>query len=282
MHIEPRLLAFTKGIRVRIAGAVALGLFSVSLGVARLGLLGWLIGQVFAGRTLADLAWPAALIGLVMVLRGATEHWRAVVAHENAAWVQKRLRRTLYDKIASLGPATVGRQRSGGLTLSLIDGVEQLETYFGQFLPQFLITLLTPLLIFVVVAMIDLPVALVMLGFALVALFAPALWHKMDVANSRARQVAYASFAAEFLDSIQGLATLKAFGQGKVRADKLEVETRDLFRRTMWVLGTNTLARGITDTAIACGAAAALICGAVRVESGAMALTSLLVIMMLG
>ena len=54
MHIEPRLLAFTRGIRTRIAGAVALGLFSVSMGVARLGLLGWLIGQVFAGRTLAE------------------------------------------------------------------------------------------------------------------------------------------------------------------------------------------------------------------------------------
>ncbi len=137
-------------------------------------------------------------------------------------------------------------------------------------------------MIFVVVAFIDLPVASIMLAFALVALFAPALWHKMDVANSRERQRSYASFAAEFLDSIQGLATLKAFGQGKARADKLEVEARDLFRRTMWVLGTNTLARGITDTSIASGAAAALIVGAVRVESGAMALSSLLIILMLG
>ncbi len=282
MHIEPRLLVFTKGIRLRIAGAVALGLLSVGLGVARLGLLGWLIGQVFAGRDVASLMPPILSIAAVMVLRGAAEHWRAVVAHENAARVQKALRRTLYDKIAALGPGTVGRQRSGGLTLSMIDGVEQLETYFGQFLPQFLIALLSPLLIFIVVAFIDLPVALVMLGFALVALFAPGLWHKFDVRNSQYRQRAYASFAAEFLDSIQGLATLKAFGQGKTRADKLEVEARDLFRRTMWVLGTNALARGITDTAIACGAAAALIYGAVRVESGAMALTSLLIILMLG
>ena len=89
-------------------------------------------------------------------------------------------------------------------------------------------------------------------------------------------------FAAEFLDSIQGLATLKAFGQGKTRADKLEVEARDLFRRTMWVLGTNALARGITDTSIACGAATALIYGAVRVEAGAMSLSALLIILMLG
>ena len=74
---------------------------------------------------------------------------------------------------------------------------------------------------------IDRPVATVMVGFALFALLAPALWHKWDVKNSRRRQTAYASFAAEFLDSIQGLATLKAFGQGKTRADKLEVEARD-------------------------------------------------------
>jgi len=282
MHIEPRLLVFTKGIRLRIAGAVGLGLLSVGLGVARLGLLGWLIGQVFAGRDAWSLEAPILAIAAVMVLRGAAEHWRAVVAHENAARVQKALRRTLYDKIADLGPGTVGRQRSGALTLSMIDGVEQLETYFGQFLPQFMIALLSPLLIFAVVAFIDLPVALVMLGFSLVALFAPGLWHKFDIRNSGYRQRSYASFAAEFLDSIQGLATLKAFGQGKTRADKLEVEARDLFRRTMWVLATNALARGITDISIACGAATALIYGAVRVESGAMALTSLLIILMLG
>ncbi|UYN96635.1 MAG: ABC transporter ATP-binding protein [Enhydrobacter sp.] len=282
MHIEPRLFAFTRGVRGRIGWTVAIGLVSVGLGVARLGLLGWLIGQVFDGRPVQDLVLPVLLIALVMVLRGGAEHWRAVVAHETAARVQKTLRRTLYDKIASLGPGTVGRQRSGGLTLSIIDGVEQLETYFGQFLPQFLIALLSPLLIFAVVAFVDLPVALVMLAAALVALFAPALWHKLDVRNSQRRQLAYASFAAEFLDSIQGLATLKAFGQSKARADKLEGEARDLFRRTMWVLATNSLARGITDSSIAVGAAAALIYGAVRVEAGDMALTSLLVILMLG
>ncbi len=282
MHIEPRLLVFTRGVRARIAATVAVGLLGVGLGIARLALLGWLIGQVFAGKPLQELVLPVVLIAIVMVLRGAAEHWRAVMAHETAARVQKTLRRTLYDKVASLGPGTVGRQRSGGLTLSMIDGVEQLETYFGQFLPQFMIALLSPLLIFVVVAFIDLPVATVMLGFALLALFAPALWHKWDVRASIARMTAYKSFAAEFLDSIQGLATLKAFGQGKARADKLEVEARDLFRRTMWVLGTNSLARGITDTSIAGGAAAALIYGASRVEAGAMSLTALLVILMLG
>ena len=282
MHFEPRLWIFTEGVRLRILWAVFVGLVAVGLGVARLGLLGWLIGEVFVGRDLASLTLPIAGIAVVIAFRGVFEHWRTMIAHETAARVQKRLRRRVYDRIAVLGPAAAGAQRSGAITLSLIDGVEQLETYFGQFLPQFLISLLTPLLIFAVVAFIDLPVAAVMLGFAVIALFAPALWHRREAANSLGRQKAYATFAAEFLDSIQGLATLKAFGQSAARAKKLETEARDLFRRTMWVLVNNVAARGITDSAIASGAAAALALGALRVDAGAMSLTSLLVILMLG
>ncbi|MEM1200830.1 MAG: ABC transporter transmembrane domain-containing protein, partial [Pseudomonadota bacterium] len=176
--------------RHRIAWSVLVGLVAVALGVARLALLGWLIGQVFSGRGVDALLLPIAGIAVVMVLRGVFEHWRAVIAHETAAIVQTRLRRTLYDKIAALGPGTVARRRSGALSLSLIEGVEQLETYFGQFLPQLLISLLTPLLIFAFVAFLDLPVAAVMVAFALLALLAPALWHSFDEAKSRERQEA--------------------------------------------------------------------------------------------
>ena len=282
MHLEPRLWVFTEGLRLRITGAVLIGLAAVGLGVARLILLGWLIGQVFAGRSVSSLAWPIAAIAAVMVLRGVFEHWRTMVAHETAAQVQKRLRRSIYDRVAALGPGTVARRRSGAITLSLIDGVEQLETYFGQYLPQLLVSLLTPIMIFGVVAFIDLPVAAVLLLFALVALFAPALWHRLEVRKAMDQQQAYAGFAAEFLDSIQGLATLKSFGQSGARADALEVRATTLFRETMWVLATNVLSRGITDSSIATGAAAALAVGAYRVDAGAMELTSLLIILLLG
>src|SRR5690554_6766535 len=282
MHFEPRLWIFTKGLRLRIGWAVVIGLLAVGFGVLRVGLLGWLIGKVFAGEEARALLLPIALIALVMILRGVFEHWRVMLAHETAARVQKRLRRAIFDRIAELGPGAIGRQRSGAITSSLIDGVEQLETYFGQYLPQFLIALLTPLLIFAGMAFIDLPVAAVMLVFALIALFAPSLWHKRDAESSRELQKAYSAFAAEFLDAIQGLATLKAFGQSKTRAERLSVQARDLFERTMWVLGGNVLGRGITDTSIACGAAAALALGAWRVQSGALELTGLLIILMLG
>lgn len=282
MYLERKLWPHTEGVRARIAFATLIGLLAAGAGVARLALLGWLIARIFAGAPLAELVGPIAAIAAVMVLRGAFEYWRVMMAHTTAAAVQKRLRRTLFDHIATLGPGYVGQQRSGVLTLSLVDGVEQLETYFGQYLPQLLVSFLTPVLIFAFVAWIDLPVAAVLFVFALAALFLPSLWHRFDVKNARGRQKAYAAFAAEFLDSIQGLATLKAFGQSRQRSDMLAFKARDVFRKTMWVLGTSALARGITDSCIAVGAAAALTLGAYRVQAGEMELAGLLIILMMG
>ena len=282
MHFEPRLWAFTEGVRLRIAGAVAVGLLSVACGIARLAALAWLIGAVLAGRPVAELTLSIVAVAALMALRGGLEYARTMIAHRTSHMVQVRLRRTIYDRIVALGPAGVGRRRSGALTLALTDGVEQLETYFGQFLPQFLIALLTPWLIFAAIAWIDLVVALVMLGFALVALFAPALWHRADAHNSQRLRSVYSRYAAEFLDAVQGMATLKAFGQSGARADRLAADARSLQGWTMRVLGTNVLARGITDCAIACGAAAALAVGAWRTTQGALVLPELLVILMLG
>ena len=62
MHIEQRLWRFTAGVRGRIAAATAIGVLAAGVGVARLALLGWLIGRVFEGRPLADLVWPAVAI----------------------------------------------------------------------------------------------------------------------------------------------------------------------------------------------------------------------------
>ena len=94
MHIEPRLWTFTRGVRLRIAWTVLIGLVASGLGVARLGLLGWLIGALFAGREpRAACCCRSPPSPLVMVLRGVFEHWRAMVAHETAARVQMTLRR---------------------------------------------------------------------------------------------------------------------------------------------------------------------------------------------
>ena len=282
MQFDARLWSFTKGIRGRIAISALIGMISTALGVIRLALLGWLIGLIFLGESVEKLVLPIIFSALVMLIRGFFEHWRTMTAHESSAIVQKQLRRTLYDRIVTLGPGYASRQRSGELVLTLVDGVEQLETYFGEYLPQLMISALTPLIIFAFVAFLDFPVAFILLVAALVSLILPSAWHKFDTKRSLERQQAYAAFASDFLDGIQGLATLKSFGQSGSRADLLRERAFELFRKTMWVLATNSLSRGITDTAIASGAAIGLWYGAHRVIEGEMELTTLLIILMMG
>jgi len=282
MYFDRRLWALTAGVRSRIAAAVAIGLLAAVAGIARLALLGWLLARVLAGDSLAALAPALVLTAVALVGRSALDYARTMAAHHTAARVQAELRRSLYAHVAALGPAHFVRDRTGDVMLSMVEGIQQLEVYFGQYLPQLFVAALTPVLIFAFVAFLDLPVALVVLVAALVALLAPGLWHRWDSRASLARSQAYKAFGAEFLDAVQGLATLKAFGQSTSRARRLEEKATSLFHSTMWVLGTNTLARGITDTVIAMGAAAALAVGAWRVSHGAMSLSALLVILMLG
>ena len=279
---ETGLLAFTIGVRGRIAFAVAVGLAAAVVGIARYAALGWLIAGVFAGEPLESLAGKFALVGAIMLLRGWLEYSRNMIAHRTAARVQMHLRERLYDKVTELGPAWFGLERTGKVLVSIVEGVEQLETWFGQFLPQLCVAALTPIIVFAFLAFLDLPVALVLLAFALFTLFAPAAFTRWDRANSRRRQRAYAGFAAEFLDTLQGIATLKAFGQSGTRGRRLAARAEEVFRTTMWVLAVNSLGRGITDVGLAVGAAVVLGYGAFRVDAGAMSLAELLVVLMMG
>jgi ATP-binding cassette subfamily C protein CydCD len=282
MYFDKQLWVFTEGVRWRMAFAVLISMLSAAVGIARLALLGWLLALVFEGAGAAELTMPFAAIAVVMVLRGVLEYWRTMIAHRTAALVQLHIRERLYNKIIELGPAHFGLERTGDVVTAAIDGVEQLETYFGQYLPQFTVAILAPIGIFAFVAFLDLPVAIVLVAFALITLVAPALFHVWDAKAAHARGESYGNFAAEFLDSVQGLATLKAFGQSTARAEMLAEKARDLFKSTMWVLATNALSRGIADTGIAVGAATTLALGAWRVADGAMELSALLIILMMG
>lgn len=282
MFFDTRLWQFTHGVRLRIAAAVAMGVFASLVGIGRLALLGWLLARVFAGDTFSELMAPFALVAAVMVLRGWLEHTRAMVAHRTAAMVQLELRRRLYGKVVALGPSWFGLERTGAVMISMIDGVEQLETYFGEYLPQLLVSFITPIVVLVLLAFLDLPVAALMFAFAMFTLFAPAVFQRWDAKSSMRRSKAYRGFAAEFLDSVQGLATLKAFGQSTERGRLLAERAHEVFRSTMWVLATNSLTRGLTDTGIAVGSAAVLAFGAWRVVDGQMSLDVLLVVLMMG
>ena len=282
MFFDPKLWPFTRGMRLRIAATAAMGVLSSLIGIGRLALLGWLLARVFAGDAFSELILPFALVAVVMVLRGFVEHTRAMIAHRTSARAQLVLRERLHAKVVALGPAHFGLERTGDVLLSMVDGVEQLETYFGEYLPQLCTAAATPVVVFILLAFLDFPISALLFGFAMFTLLAPSLFFHWDARSSMRRSVAYRGFAAEFLDAVQGLATLKAFGQSAARGRLLADRAREVFRSTMWVLATNALTRGITDTGIAVGSATVLGYGAWRVTQGQMSLDVLLVVLMMG
>jgi len=282
MHFDLTLWRMTQGYRWRIALSVGLGLLAMVFGIARFVFLGRFLAGVFQHAPAAALIWPLAGAGIAIVLRASLDHSRTMVAHRTAMNIQQALRGRLYDKIVALGPAWFGAERTGGVMLSMVDGVEQLQTFFGQYIPQVAIAIAAPVAIFAFIAFWDVPVAAVMVAGALVTLLLPALVHERSGRASRVRQGAFKAFGEEFLDAVQGLPTLKAFGQSKSYGAMLAAKAKALSDSTLWVLGVSVLTRCFTDLGTALGAALAMVLGAWRVSHGEMSLTALLIVLMAG
>lgn len=282
MYFDFRLWRMTAGLRARMAGGVFLGLLALLAGIARYVFLGQLLARVFDQQPWQQWLMPAFSTAAMVLLRAWLDHARTVQANRCAASIQQKLRAGLYDRIVALGPAWFANQRTGGVMLTVIDGVEQLQTFFGRYLPQVAISLIAPIAIFAVIAFWDVPTAAVLLIAALFSLLGPAAVHALDRRASRARSQAFNEFGEEFLDAVQGLPTLKAFGQGKSFGRRLAERARRLSDQTFWVLSVSVLTRGISDLGVALGAALAITLGATRVMSGEMSLEALLIVLMAG
>ncbi len=282
MYFDWRLWAMMKGVRLRVAGAAGLGLVAMAFGILRFVFLGRMLALVFAGAPLPKVGLAAAATALCVLLRVGLDHRRALLAQETAGRVQSALRALLFNRIAELGPAWFGAERTGGVMLAVMDGVEQLQTFFGSYLPQLIVSVCAPVAIFAVLAWFDVPTAAVMLVAALATLVAPMLIHNADKRASLARAKAFKSFGEEFLDAVQGLPTLKAFGQSGAFGEKLAQQARALSDSTFWVLAMSVLNRFVTDFGTGMGAALAVVLGAWRVRHGEMSLEALLIILMAG
>ena len=282
MYFNLRLWGMTKGLRTAIFLAAGVGLIAISIGIARLALTGVVIARLFQGEDFSAVTGPLVLVGVLILLRGLFQYVRDAVGYRTATRTKIELRRRLYQHSLELGPGHFDRRRTGDILTSLVDGVESLEVFFGQYLPQFIVAAVAPVLIFVFMSVLDIRIGLVFLVFALVTLFLPAVIQKLNRSRNQARRKAYGDLGADFLDSVQGLATLKAFGQAGRRGELLAVRARTLFRTTMKVLAADGLSGAATVLGISAGAAVALVWGGIRVNDGLMELQTLLIILMLG
>ena len=283
MYLHPRLLALAKGVRWRILFAAVVGMLAVVAGVARLAVAAVVIFKIIhEGAEFSSIMWPlAGMIALILV-RSGLQYLQEVISHHTANVVKVALRERLYQHCLALGPGYFDQSRTGDVLMSLAEGVERLEAFFGRYLPQMIVAALAPVLIFAFMAIIDFRTGLVFLAFALLTLVLPNIFHRWTRTSSMARRDAYGALGADFLDAVQGLPTLKAFGQSKARGILLADRARALFRTTMGVLAANSATSALTILGIASGAAVALAWGAVRVSDGELELRSLLIVLMLG
>ena len=283
MYFDWRLFELTRGVRLRIAFAAFLGLIAVGAGVSRLAVSGVVIYRVLAGQaSFSALAMPLLTIAALIIIRSLFQYWQNAVSHHTANIVKIGLRRDVYDHLLKLGPGYSDRNRTGDVVLTLVEGIERLETFFGQYLSQIIVSAIAPIAIFAYMVTLDIYIALIFLVFALATLAVPSIFHRWNRESSFRRRRSYGELGSDFLDSVQGLATLKSFGQSKQRGKELAQRVHDLYRSTMGVVAANQATSGTSILFMTTGAVVALAVGAIRVSNGDMELRPLLIVLMLG
>ena len=170
--------------------------------------------------------------------------------------VKRILRRRIYEKVLALGPRYAEQIPTAEVVQLAVEGTEQLETYFGQYLPQLFYAVLAPLTLFGMLVPISLTAAVVLLIFVPLIPVVIVIIQKIAKRILGAYWDEYANLADNFLENLQGLSTLKIYGADAARHERMDAEAEHFRVVTMKVL-TMQLNSIIVMDVVALGGAAA-------------------------
>ena len=231
------LLRQVKPVRVSLLYAIVLGVLIAVTTVAQVVFLSTVVNRVFLGREGLEGVWPLLFLLLgAIVLHSGLLWLREVVTQRGAIRVKSTLRERLFAHLMQLGPGYTGGERTGELAMTAVEGVERLDAYVGRYLPQMALSVLVPLLIATYLLPID------WISAALLVLTAPAIPVLMILTGSHAEEhmksqwTALSRMSAHFLDVLQGLPTLKAFGRGAAEHERVAKVSDEFRKRTLKVL----------------------------------------------
>ena len=169
--------------------------------------------------------------------------------------VKRILREKLYEKMLRLGTSYREQVASSEVVQVATEGVEQLETYFGKYLPQFFYSLLAPLTLFVILCRVSWKASAVLL------VCVPLIPISIVVVQKIAKRLLnkywsiYTELGDSFLECLQGLTTLKIYQADQLKADEMDEESQHFRRITMKVLTMQLNSTSVMDIVAYGGAA---------------------------
>ncbi len=280
--IDKRLTAVVSGSMKYIIGNVAFQWFALVANIAMMtgitaflaNLFGETANQAAMFRTLA-IALVAVIVRYICAI-GASR-----MSFLSSKAVKKTLRAKIYEKLLRLGASYNEQTATSEIVQVSVEGVDQLETYFGAYLPQFFYAMLAPFTLFIYLCFINVPAAVVLLVCVPLIPIAIALvqtWAKKLLSKYWGQ---YTALGDVFLENLQGLTTLKIYQADDFKQEEMNEEAEKFRKITMKVLTMQLNSITIMDFIAYGGAALGLIMAVTQYQAGHVTLAGCLLIILL-
>lgn len=195
------------------------------------------------------------ILVLVVIIRFVCERMGARSSYLACVDVKRILREKIHEKMLKLGASYSERVSSSEVVQVMAEGVEQLETYFGKYLPQLFYSLIAPLTLFIILCQVSLKASVILL------ICVPLIPISIVVVQKIAKKLLnkywsiYTGLGDSFLENLQGLTTLKIYQADQQKADEMDVESQNFRKITMKVLTMQLNSTSVMDIVAYGGAA---------------------------
>lgn len=282
MMINKRLIGTVSESKKYIAGNVAAQWCSLAANIAMMTAVTGLLASLFTKTAeKGGIVMTAFVAVIAVVIRFICTVLSSRMGFLSSKSVKKALREKIYRKLLRLGASYNEQVKTSEVVQVAVEGVDQLETYFGAYLPQFFYAMLAPLTLFVYLCFVNIPSAVVLLvcvPLIPVSIAAVQTWAKKLLSKYWGQ---YTALGDTFLENLQGLTTLKIYQADGYKNEEMNTEAEKFRRITMKVLTMQLNSITIMDFIAYGGAALGVIMAATQYRAGHVTLAGCLLIILL-
>ena len=282
MMINKRLIGTVKESKKYIAGNVICQWISLAANIAMMGAIAHMLQSLYEGNTQnGQIGLTAVIAVLAVVIRFVCAVLSGRMGYLSSKAVKKTLREMIYRKLLRLGTSYKEQANTSEVVQVAVEGVDQLETYFGAYLPQFFYAMLAPLTLFAVLSFISFPAAIVLLicvPMIPVTIVMIQRWAKKLLSKYWGQ---YTALGDTFLENLQGLTTTKIYQADDFKHKEMNEQSEHFRRITMKVLTMQLNSITIMDLIAYGGAALGVILATTQFRTGHVNLAGCLMIILL-